>query len=50
MLRKQFMLMSLCTHRYLGLDVRTGEPYAADWPGADPDRKDGTVLVWEEVK
>ncbi|MDC7694088.1 glycoside hydrolase 43 family protein [Asticcacaulis sp. DXS10W] len=50
MLRKQFMLMSLRTHRYLGLDVRTGEPYAADWPGADPDRKDGTVLVWEEVK
>ncbi|UDF04018.1 glycoside hydrolase 43 family protein [Asticcacaulis sp. AND118] len=49
MLRHQFMLMSLRTHRYLGLDGRTGEPYAADWPGADPDRKNGTVLMWEEI-
>lgn len=49
MLRHQFMLMSLRTHRYVGLDAETGEPYGANWPGARPDRKDGTVLVWDEV-
>jgi beta-xylosidase len=50
MLRHQFMLMSLKTHRYVGIDPVTGEPYGADWPGAAPDRKNGTVLVWEEAK
>ncbi len=49
MLRGQCMLLSLKTHRYVGLDTATGEPYAADWPGAHPDRKDGTVLVWTEA-
>lgn len=48
MLRGQFMLMSLKTHRYLGIDPATGEPYAADWPGASPSRRDGTVLRWSE--
>ena len=49
MLRHQFMLMSLRTHRYVGLNPATGEPYSADWPGTGPDRKDGTVLVWTEA-
>ena len=48
MLRGQFMLMSLRTHRYLGIDPATGEPYAADWPGASPSRRDGTVFRWSE--
>jgi len=49
LLRGQCMLLSLRTHRYVGLDPATGEPYAADWPGAHPDRKDGTVFVWAEA-
>ncbi|MFT3995992.1 MAG: glycoside hydrolase 43 family protein [Asticcacaulis sp.] len=49
MLRHQFMLMSLRTHRYVGLQPGTGEPYAADREGADPDRRNGTVLIWEDV-
>jgi len=50
MLRGQCMLLSLKTNRYVGLDPLTGEPYSADWPGTRPDRKDGTVFSWEEVK
>jgi beta-xylosidase len=50
MLRGQCMLLSLKTNRFVGLDPNTGEPYSADWPGTRPDRKDGTVLVWTEVK
>jgi len=46
---RQCMLLSLKTHRFVGLDPATGEPYGADWPGAHPDRKDGTVLTWTEV-
>jgi hypothetical protein len=46
---RQCMLLSLKTHRFVGIDPLTGEPYGADWPGARPDRKDGTVLVWSEV-
>jgi beta-xylosidase len=49
MLRGQCMLLSLKTHRYVGLDPATGEPYAADWPGTRPDRKDGTVFTWAEA-
>lgn len=49
MLRGQFMLLSLKTNRYLGIDPGTGEPYSADWPGASPDRKSGTVLIWEDT-
>jgi xylan 1,4-beta-xylosidase len=49
MLRGQFMLLSLKTHRYVGLNPLTGEPYSADSPGTRPDRKDGTVFVWAEV-
>ncbi len=46
---RQCMLLSLKTHRYVGLDPATGEPYSADWPGTRPDRKDGTVLVWADA-
>ncbi|MGC4074894.1 MAG: glycoside hydrolase 43 family protein [Nibricoccus sp.] len=49
MLRGQCMLLSLKTHRFVGIDPVTGEPYAADWEGARPDRKDGTVFSWREV-
>ncbi|HVJ01370.1 MAG TPA: glycoside hydrolase 43 family protein [Sphingomonas sp.] len=48
MLRRQFMLLSIRTNRYVGVDPGTGEPYSADWPGAAPDRRNGTVLVWDE--
>lgn len=50
MLRGQFMLLSLKTNRYVSRDVRTGEPYGAESPGADPDRKDGSVLHWTSVE
>ena len=43
------MLLSLKTNRYVGLNPLTGEPYAADWPGARPDRKEGTVFAWTVV-
>ncbi len=49
MLRCQCMLLSLKTHRYVGLDPATGEPYSADSPGTRPDRKDGTVFNWTEI-
>ncbi|MCF3652357.1 glycoside hydrolase family 43 protein [Synoicihabitans lomoniglobus] len=46
---RQFMLLSLKTNRFVGIDPTTGEPYGADWPGARPDRRDGTVLTWHPV-
>ena len=46
MLGGQCMLLSLRTHRYVGLDPETGEPYSANSPGARPDRRDGSVLTW----
>ena len=49
LLRGQFMLLSLRTNRYVGIDPGTGEPYAADWPGAEADRRNGTVFQWTEV-
>jgi len=49
LLRGQCMLLSLKTHRYVGLDPATGEPYSADSPGARPDRRDGTAFVWAEA-
>jgi xylan 1,4-beta-xylosidase len=47
---RQCMLLSLKTHRYLGIDPTTGEPYGADWTGTTPSRNDGTVLVWHQAK
>jgi hypothetical protein len=49
MLGHEFMLMSLKTHRYVGLNPQTGEPYSADSPGTQPDRKDGSVFRWNEA-
>ena len=46
LLRGQCMLLSLKTGRYLGIVPGSGEPYAADRPGAHPDRRDGSVLRW----
>jgi xylan 1,4-beta-xylosidase len=49
LLGNEFMLLSLRTNRYLGVDPGTGEPYAADWPGAAADRLNGTVFRWHQV-
>ena len=45
-----FMLFSLRNHRYIGKSPTTGSPYSMDFPGADPARRNGAVLQWEEVK
>ena len=50
MLRGQFMLLSLRTNRYVGIDPETGEPYGADWPGASPSRKEGVVMRWQAAE
>ena len=49
MLRNQCMLLSLKTNKYLGVDSRTGEPYAADYAGCNTTRTNGTVFKWEIV-
>jgi len=46
---RQCMLLSLKTHRYIGQDVQSGEPFSADWVHARPDRKGGAVFDWREV-
>jgi hypothetical protein len=45
-----FMLYSLRNHRYMGKSPTTGSPYSMDFPGADPARRNGAVLYWEEIK
>src|SRR5690606_16522965 len=50
LLRGELMLLSMKTHRYLGILPGSGEPYGADRPGTRPDRRDGTVLVWRRVE
>ena len=45
-----FMLLSLKNHRYLGKSPSTGSPYSIDFAGPDPARRNGSVLMWEEVK
>ncbi len=50
MLHNQCMLLSLKTNRYLGLIPDTGEPYSADHPGTLPNRKDGTVMIWNTAE
>ncbi len=47
MLHGDCMLLSLKTHRCLGTDVTTGEPYSANFPGASPSRKNGCVFQIE---
>lgn len=49
MLHNECMLLSLKTNRYVGLTPGTGEPYAADRPGALPNRKEGTVMSWKII-
>jgi len=49
-LRGEFMLMSMRNHRYIGKSPTTGSPYSMDYTGADPARKNGSVLRWEEVR
>ncbi|WP_300804736.1 glycoside hydrolase 43 family protein [uncultured Duncaniella sp.] len=48
MLHGQFMLLSLKTNRYVGLDPSSGEPYSADWPGTSASRRGGTVFEWSD--
>lgn len=47
-LNGEFMLMSMRTHRYIGKSPTTGSPYSMDYTGADPARRNGSVLRWEE--
>ena len=49
-LDRDFMLFSLRNHRYIGKSPTTGSPYSMDFKGADPARRNGAVLRWEEVK
>ncbi|MBO6191874.1 MAG: glycoside hydrolase 43 family protein [Prevotella sp.] len=44
----EFMLMSMRTHKYIGKSPTTGSPYSMDFTGADPARRNGAVLHWEE--
>ena len=45
-----FMLLSLTSRKYLGKSPTTGSPYSMDFTGADPARRNGAVLYWEEEK
>lgn len=47
-LNHEFMLMSTLTHKYVGKSPTTGSPYSMDYSGADPARRNGAVLRWEE--
>ena len=47
-LNREFMLMSMRNHRYIGKSPTTGSPYSMDFPGADPARRNGAVFRWEE--
>jgi beta-xylosidase len=49
-LNHDFMLFSLKNHRYIGKSPTTGSPYSMDFAGPDPARRNGAVLMWEEVK
>ena len=48
-LDREFMLMSTRTNLYIGKSPTTGSPYSMDFRGADPARRNGAVLRWEEV-
>ena len=45
-----FMLLSLKNDKYLGKSPTTGSPYSMDFAGPDPARRNGSVLMWEEIK
>ena len=49
-LDREFMLMSMRTHRYLGKSPTTGSPYSMDFTGADSARRNGAVFRWEDIK
>ncbi len=49
-LDRQFMLLSMKNHKYVGKSPTTGSPYSMDYPGSDPARRNGAVFRWEEVK
>lgn len=46
-LDRDFMLLSLRNHKYLGKSPTTGSPYSMDFVGPDPARRNGAVLRWE---
>jgi len=48
-LDRDFMLLSLKSHRYLGKSPTTGSSYSWDYAGPDPARRNGAVLRWEPV-
>lgn len=50
MLNGQCMLLSLKTHRYIGVEPTTGEPYGADFTGPTPNRRNGVVFDWRIVE
>jgi hypothetical protein len=47
-LNRDFMLLSLKNHKYLGKSPTTGSPYSMDFAGPDPARRNGAVFRWEE--
>jgi hypothetical protein len=49
MLQGQCMLLSLSTHRYLGIHPGWGSPYSADLAGSSADRLNGAVFAWKVV-
>lgn len=50
LLGHDFMLLWLKNHKYLGKSPTTGSPYSMDFVGPDPFRRNGSVLVWEEIR
>ena len=50
MLRGDCMLLSLKTHRYVGMTPGAGESYSAQWPGATANRRNGCVFRFELVE
>ena len=49
-LDREFMLMSMRTHTYVCKSPTTGSSYSMDCKGADPARRNGAVMRWEEVR
>jgi len=46
--RGETLLLSLATHRYLAAP-KPGGAVAADHPGPEPGRRDGSCFVWKAV-
>jgi len=45
-----FMLLSPITNRYVGQHPTIGGPFSADFPGADPNRRNGCVFHYSVLK